>query len=269
MTKKNKKNQDQFLKILIILLLLLTISLIIASIYARNLIEPDSKMAKNLHNMLNTEELTNCDGLFYYSDSKETYDTISSETKLCLAYQKSKIKNVETEFWKKAKKKDICTKDNMTFRVDNKENKCIVSKIDKAIIEKTYKAIFGKNINDDKSFKIDNSNICYLKDKYYYCGLSESVTYTLGNEAMIYRIIDKGVEKGKQIVLYDYFLKINNDICFKNYTTSDKNESCTKDYKNNKNIDYKFLKSYGTKYKHIFEKSSDDSYYWVSSEPVK
>ena len=34
---------------------------------------------------------------------------------------------------------------------------------------------------------------------------------------------------------------------------------------NKKEVDYKFLKKYGTRYVHIFKKSGD-SYYWVSSK---
>ena len=37
----------------------------------------------------------------------------------------------------------------------------------------------------------------------------------------------------------------------------------------NKKVDIDFLLKNGTKYKHIYEKAKDGTYYWVSSEPVK
>ena len=269
--KKKKINilQDKILLILLIILAILSITIIIVKVVMHNHLDTESKLVTELHNYFNSKDLGNCDGLFNYAEDKIDYDKIDAETKLCLAYQKSEIKVLETKTLKPAKKKNTCTKDGMKFRVDEEKNECSYKIIEKSEIEKTYKKLYGKNIENDESFKIDNLNICYLKDDKYYCGLSETFTYTLGNESVIYRVMEKAIEKGSDIIIYDYFAKVNNEKCFKTYTTSTINENCTTEYKKHKEINYKFMKKYGTEYKHIFKKAEDGSYYWVSSEPIK
>ena len=185
-----------------------------------------------------------------------------------MAYQKAEINNVEVETVKPKKKKETCTLNGMVFRKNDETNECIISKIKKEQIDNSYKKLFGKEIEFNESFKIDNLNICYLKDDYYYCGLSETFTYTYGSESTVYRVIKKAEEKSSDIIIYDYFVKINNNKCYKNYTTADINDTCTEQYKNNKNINYKFMKKYTTEYKHVYRKLEDGTYYWISSEPI-
>ena len=207
--------------------------------------------------------------MFTYTEKKVGYSDIDPETRLCIAYQKADIKDTETGTMKATKKKNTCTEDGMTFRVDEESKECSYTKIEKSIIDNSYQKLYGKEVENNESFKIDNLNICYLKDGYYYCGLSETFTYTLGNESIIYRVMEKAVEKSSDIIIYDYFAKLNNDTCFKAYTTTTVNKNCTDEYKNNKEINYKFMKKYATKYKHVFRKAEDNTYYWVSSEPVE
>ena len=109
------------------------------------------------------------------------------------------------------------------------------------------------------------SKICYYDEDNYYCGLSEKYTYTIGAEPHTYRTIKSAYKKGDEIVIYDYFLRTINDDCFTSYMKDEKNETCGKALENKKEVDYKFLKKYGTRYVHIFKKSGD-SYYWVSSK---
>lgn len=264
----NNKKNDKVLIILIIFLIITTLSLVIVKIINRHNLKNNDELVVELHNYFNTENLENCAGLFIYNEKIINYDNISSKNKKCLAYQKSDIKNSEDVVLSAKKGKNICKKDDMIFKTDENSNECIVKKIDKKIINNTYKKIFGKDIEDEESFRIDNYNICYLKDDFYYCGLSETYTYTIGNDSMIYRIIEKAIEKGSTIEIYDYFIKINNNICYNNYTTDKENNDCTEEYKNNSKINYKFMKKFGTEYKHVFKKSNDDTYYWISSEPI-
>lgn len=276
MKKKNKKInsvinfiKDKSLIILISLLVIISLILLIVWLLNINNLKTDDKLVTELHNYFSTDDLGNCEGLFIYSKDKIEYKDINSETRLCLAYQKTEIKNAELETLKADKKKDICTLENMTFKKDEETNTCSVSKIRKDVINETYKKLYGKDIEANEAFKIDNLNICYLKDDFYYCGLSETFTYTLGSESTIYRVIKKAVEKSSEIIIYDYFLKINEDTCYENYTTTATIQKCTDKYKKKKDVNYKLLKKYGTEYKHVFKKSKDDSYYWVSSEPIK
>lgn len=271
MKSKNKKNnivQDRLLLILIIILVILSVIIVTLKIATKDNLDTESTIVTELHNYFNSDDLGNCEGLLTYAENKITYDEIDSETRLCLAYQKSSIKDVETGTMKASKKKETCTENGMTFRVDEDSKECSYSKVKKDVIDNTYKKLYGKEAENNKEFRVDNTHICYLKDDYYYCGLSETFTYTLGNESVIYRVIDKAVEKKDTIEIYDYFVKLNGNSCFQNYTTNTINNECTEEYKNVKDINYKFMRKYGTKYKHIFKKSSDNFYYWVSSEPI-
>lgn len=264
---KSKINEDKILTILIIILVLLSLFLIISRIVRGRILDVNSDLVKELHNYFSTDDLSNCKGLINYTDGLVQFDDIDIETKLCLAYQKADLKNSETETINRVKKKDICTTDGMTFRIAENTNECVINKIDKKIIDDSYKKLFGRDNENNKEFRVDNTHVCYLKDDKYYCGLSETFTYTIGNEATIYRVLSRVVEKGSSIYLYDYFTKIINDTCYKNYTTATINQECTNNYGEDK-VNYKFMKKYATKYVHTYKKSTDGTYYWVSSKPI-
>ena len=261
--------QDKLLKGIIVILILIVVLLIAYRLFYGKSLATDNKLVKELHGYLMPTDLNNCDGLSNYADKKITTKDLDDTTKLCLAYQKINTKNAPVEEYDKTKKKETCNVDNMIFGSEENEDKCSVVKIKKNIIEKTYQKLFGENINTKDAFNYDNSHICYLKDDYYYCGKSETYTYVIDGTTAIYRIIDKAIEKGSTITIYDYFLKINSDECYKNYTTLDKNDNCTKNYNEKSKIDYNFMKKYGTMYKHIYQKDKNGNYYWVSSTPVK
>jgi len=268
--KKNKIFKDKVFIILLIMLVLVTIWLLLTIVSNRNNLKLNDKTLNEIHNYFNFDDLDKCEGLFNYTDKKVNSKNIEDEIKNCIAYNKSDIKNIEEETLKTESKKNICKKDDMIFRAEDDTTECKITKIKKKYIDNTYKKIFGEGIGNIESFKVDNFNICYLSNDYYYCGLSETFTYTIGSESSIYRVLNRAVEKGNQIVIYDYFIRINNDKCYSNYTTSNINSECNDKYSKlkKKKIDYKFMKKYGTEYKHIYEKAKDGTYYWVSSEPV-
>lgn len=261
--------QDKLLKGIIVILILIVVLLIAYRLFYGKSLATDNKLVKELHGYLMPTDLNNCDGLSNYADKKITTKDLDDTTKLCLAYQKINTKNAPVEEYDKTKKKETCNVDDMIFGSEENEDKCSVVKIKKNIIEETYQKLFGEKINTKDAFNYDNSHICYLKDDYYYCGKSETYTYVIDGTTAIYRIIDKAIEKGSTITIYDYFLKINSDECYKNYTTLDKNDNCTKNYNEKSKIDYNFMKKYGTMYKHIYQKDKNGNYYWVSSTPVK
>ncbi|MBE6156760.1 MAG: hypothetical protein E7161_03330 [Firmicutes bacterium] len=273
MKKRNPKNidvaNDKVLVLLIGLLMVVSIILVVIWIFNSNNLKTNSQLVTELHNYFSSEDLGNCEGLFNYDLDKVEYKDIDVETRLCIAYQKADIKVVETETIKADKKKEICTiEDKMVFKTNDDSNECTISKVKKELIDNSYKKLYGRNIEHNESFKIDNLNICYLKDDYYYCGLSEIFTYTLGSESIIYRVMKKAEEKSSDIVIYDYFVKINEDVCYKYYTAASINQECTDNYKENSDIDYNFMKKYGTSYKHVYREAEDGTYYWVSSEPL-
>lgn len=270
--QQNKKRvlDDKILKILIGLLILVTALLVVFLVINLNKVDIDSPEIVALHNYFNSEKIKNCDGLFNYANNKVEYNNVKSANRLCIAYQSAEIKDVETGTLKADKKKSICTfEKGKTFKVSGDTKECSYTKIKRTYIDKSYMNLFGYEIEDNESFKIDNKNICYLKDNYYYCGEAETQTYVIGGESLVYRVIDKAVEKGSEIIIYDYFVRINSDQCYKNYTTAIVNEKCTEMYENKAKINYKFMKQYGTPYKHIYRENENGTYYWVSSEPIK
>ena len=261
--------EDKLLKVIIVILILVVILLLIYRIFYGKPISNDNKLVKELHSYLMPDDLNNCDGLSNYSDKKVTSKDLTDDIKLCLAYQKSDVKDAKIEEYDPEKKKETCNTNEMIFGLEDGATKCNVAKIKKEVIESTYLKLFGEKIKTEDAFNYDNSHICYLKDNYYYCGKAETYTYIIDGTTAIYRIIEKAIEKGSTITLYDYFIKINSNECYKNYTTLEKNNNCTKNYTEKTKIDYNFMKKYGTMYKHIYHKNKDGEYYWVSSEPIE
>ena len=264
-----KKEKDIVFIILVILLIGLSLFLIIYRVVNGKNINTESKEVKQLYDYLNADKLSNCNGLFMYTDKEVKYDNLNSENKLCLAYQMADISEAEEEEYTPKKKESTCKiEDSMVFRADDETGKCQVTKIQKNVIDDTYKQVFGKDIENNTSFKINNSEVCYLKDDYYYCGQSETITYVLGNDSTIYRVINNAAEKGNKIIIYDYFTKIIDSTCYATYTTDIQLEKCSKAYEKNNNIEYKFMRKYTTKYEHVFEKDEDGNYHWVSTKPL-
>ena len=252
------------------MLAVVSVTLMAFLIIKKDSIDPESGLILQLHNYFNSEKSENCEGLFNYSNKLVNYNDIEEKSRLCFAYQKAELKEIEISTVKVDKKKDVCTiKKSMKFKSDENGKECSYTKIKRELIDNSYKTLFGKNVDNNESFKIDNKTICYLNDDYYYCGLSETFTYTFGGESFIYRVIEKAVEKSSSIVIYDYFLRINDGTCYKNYTTSEINEKCNKNYTSKTNITFKYMKKYGTKYKHVYKQNEDGTYHWVSTEPIK
>ena len=170
----------------------------------------------------------------------------------------------------KTKKGNICKLDDeLIFATDNYEDKiCTLTKLNKDEVNNEYKNMFGSDISEYKQFQYDGATICYVKDDAYYCGLSETFTYSIGAEPHTYRAIKDAYKKGDELIIYDYFLKVINDECFTSYMDTTKNDKCSTNYSEltNKDMTYKFLKKNGTLYKHTFKKDGK-SYYWVSSKP--
>lgn len=260
------KKKNLYLYILILLVIVTGIVVLVNYRSSQKLY----KRVEELYNYFNTDNLEICNGLFNYSNEKVDASDVDNETKLCLAYKKIDKSNLEAINVTKDKKKTICTVDKMVFRVNDDEKECTYYKVDKNKVNDSYKKIFGTDIPEDtKSFQADTFNVCYVKGDALYCGLSETYTYVLGNDVNIYRTTEKIEEKGSELVLYDYFVKVVNQECYDSYTTSDANSKCTSNLKNTKDIKYKFLKKNGTLYKHIFKKDSNGEIHWESSEPVK
>ena len=255
------------IKILNVIIVLLLIAIVVIIFKKGKPLNTNGKVVKDLYSYVGNNNLEKCGGLVFYSDEEINYDKLSDETKLCLAYTKVNDEDKEELKVDKAKKGNTCSlKDSLVFATDNYEDKiCTLSKTNKDLVNENYKNMFGKEITSYDKFQLDNTTICYYDEDNYYCGLSEKYTYTIGAEPHTYRTIKSAYKKGEEIVIYDYFLRTINDNCFTSYMKDEKDETCGKALENKKEVDYKFLKKYGTRYVHTFKKSGD-SYYWVSSK---
>lgn len=261
---KKRKNL-MFIGVIIIL----TLVIVLYFMFKGSSLSGESDTVKQLYTYLGSNDLQVCAGLVNYGDKEITVDDISNDMKICMAYSLVDSNDVVEVKIDKSKKNNTCSvKDGVVFATDNYEDDiCTVTKVDEILINNKYKEMYGKDIENSEKFQYDNSTICYyVEDEGYYCGLSETYTATIGAEPHTYRTIKKVVEGKDELVIYDYFLRVINDECYENYTTDTKNDKCTKKY--NGNVKYNFLKKYGTEYKHTFKKAGE-SYYWVSSVPVK
>lgn len=259
--------------ILVGLLIISTIVLIGVNIYFGNSVDIEEKHIANLYEYISNEEITKCEGLLFYSDDKVTKDGLTDGQKTCISFIKTDNLKGETVKLKKDKKSKICSlEDGIKFATDNYEGKkCTIKKYETSLVKAKYKEIFGENMPEDlKSFVIDDANICYLKDNEYYCGLSEIFSFTIGNESFVYRTINQAKEKGNnEVIIYDYFIKINNNKCYPSFNSTKEIKECSKKYNSKDKMNFKFIKKHGTKYKHIFKKlDNSDNYYWFSSEPI-
>ena len=268
--KGNKKTNDKLLIVLLVILAIIAVVLLVIRIVGGKQLDLEDDLVVELHNYFSTDDLSNCEGLFAYDDVKVNAKDVSLETKACLAYQKSDISNKTEEEWASDKKNSTCVQDDMIFKTEEDTKVCKVTVYDKNVLNDTYKKMYGEELTGT-GFKVDNFHICYAKDDKYYCGLSETFTYTIGSESIIYRVMEKAVKKGSSIEIYDYFVKINENKCYNSYTsTTSENKECTKEYVSNKtkDIDYHFMEKYAIKYKHVYKKGDNKTYYWVSSEPL-
>ena len=261
------KKKNKLIVILSIIIVILVVVVIVLFVKKGRPISSNGELVKELYSYIGNEDLEKCGGLVFYDKEKIDYDKLSEETKICLAYIKVNDDKREELKIDKGKQKNLCSlKDGLVFATGNYEDKiCTLSKTKSDLISEKYEELFGKTIEDYKNFQLDNVSICYYDEDSYYCGLSESYTYVFGAEPHTYRAIRSSFKKGDEIIIYDYFLRTINNDCFTNYVSDDKNDVCSKALENKKDVNYKFLKKYGTKYKHVFKKDND-KYYWVSSE---
>ena len=248
---------------------MIALLLILGAIWlSRRSLNPDSKLATNLYSYLGTNDVNVCGGLNNYADELVSSEDLSEDLKICSAYTRVSENDITTMKIDKSKKNNTCSINNdIVFATDNYEDDiCTVTKIDAKKINDEYKTIYGSDIKENQKFQYNSTTVCYYSEDAYYCGLGESYTYTIGAEPHTYRSIKQVKKSSNKIIIYDYFLKIVNDECYGSFTTDKTIDKCNDEYNSNK-MDYKFLKKYGTLYKHTYQKNGKN-YYWVSSEPV-
>lgn len=270
--KKKRIKGKQIAKIAFILLIVVTLILLVFMIFKGKIISSNSSLVNELYTYLGQNDLTYCEGLSTYDDKKVNFKTLDKATQLCNItaglYAENDLTTMKID---KSKKNNTCSiEDDFVFATDNYEDEvCTIYRIETKKIEKKYKEVYGKEIESPNSFNLNSTVVCYPGEEYYYCGLAETFTVTVGAEPETFRSIKQATEKNNKIIIYDYFIKIVNEECYTSYMGDTKNSSCTSEYSADTKINYNYLKKYGTLYKHTFKKAKNDSYYWVESEPVE
>lgn len=215
-------------------------------------------------------DINYCDGLVFYQDNEVNIDSLSYDQKMCLAYQKSN--DYEEDYLNTNKNKEYCSINKKElFLKDENENSCKISKININTLNDAYKTIFNDSITNYEDFRLNGENICHFNndDNTYYCGSSIERKVEVGWSPTTYRFINKAIKKGNNIIIYDYLLLINNNICYQDINKT-VNNKCSDILSNNSNqkINIKFVKKYGSMYKHVFTKNEEGNYYWQSSTKI-
>ena len=255
--------------ILILIITIVIVALIIIHLLKGKSLNTESPVVTELYSYLGNNDLEVCNGLATYDIEDIDYDSLDNSMRICTAYSLLELDDSTLLKIDKTKKNNTCSVgENITFATDNyEEDICSVTKVSADVINEQYQKMYGKSIESYDQFQYSDTTICYYEDGYYYCGLSEQYTTTIGGEPHTFRSIKKATEKGDTMIIYDYFLKIVNNECYTSYNQDEKNDKCSENYNENTEVDYKFLKKYGTAYKHTFKKEKD-AYHWVKSELV-
>lgn len=266
--KENKK--DILVKILLGIVLILVLVILVLVFLKGKKVDTNSSLINEIYAKLGQNDLSFCAGLNTYGDDVKNYDSIDSSVRICNSianlYNGEGYTLLRVD---KTKKNNTCSMgEDVIFATDNYEDElCSIYRIDKSKVQEMHKSIYGKEIDSFDPVNLSNTISCFPLDDYYYCGLSETFTVTVGNEPETFRSIKEARESGDKIIVYDYFIKVLNDECYTSYMDNTTNASCTSEYKTNKNVDYDYLRKFGTLYKHTFKKNADGTYYWVQSEP--
>jgi len=267
-----KKKQFKKFVPLILFIFIILLVIIVFFLVGDKKLDLESNEVNKLYSYLGEVDIYRCGGLISYGEKAITKDDLSDNNTFCNSYYnltENDIKILEVKSTKTGKNK-ICKVGDNTFIPDENSNNCMYTEITKKDLNKAYQKIYGEEISKyiDK-FSISDSEVCYLKGEIYSCGNTGTYTYSIGTNATVYRIMDKAVKtySDSKITISDYYLKISNNICYKN-GSSEELEECSKEIKAGAKIDAELIKHYGSLYKHTFLNDSNNNFYWSKSEPI-
>lgn len=261
-----KKMVISVLGIIIIVVVLLAVIFL-----GTKTLDTDSDLIEELYTYLGVVDINQCGGLLAYTGSEVTYDSISEENRLCMAYYQL------TEDEKAIEISDITTTNDYDMsvceigegiRFISEDSNCSYEIIAKDTLDEAYSKIYGSTITDEaESFYISSTKACYIEGDTYYCGDAETIEVTLVPESTIYRLIIKASEKmNGDIVITDYYLRITDDKCYQSSSTDSEVSTCsTLLEEGDVSIDSDFVQEYGTLYEHIFKLDENGNYYWYTS----
>lgn len=258
--------------IFILAVVCIIIFVIFAFIFGDKNLDLNSNEVSSLYKYLGEVDIYHCGGLSTYSENTITKDDISDGNKLCMAYynlnqDKVKKETIDSYGVNKNDIKICKVGENITLATNNDEDFCNYFSFSKNELNNSYNDIYGTEISNYNSFYISSSNSCYLEGETYYCGTSETFTYSLAEQATVYRLLNKAVQQlNGDIIIYDYFLKVTEDSCYDSSDSKVAMDKCSKALDSQNEIDAEFVRKYGSIYKHTFKKNSNGDYYWAKSE---
>ena len=259
-------------KIILSVFLVLLLTVIIAIVATSKGININDATVQNLYNKID-QNLEYCDGMFLYTDKTIKTKDLTKEQKMCLAFIHVEKDKITTKKLDLKKKKDYCVVEKSSnFLKDEDDDTCTVKSISSENLYLTYKSIFNEELTENETFKTSDESFCYFnkKENEYICGTANERTIVVGWEPTVYRYIKKATQDDDKIEIYDYFLIINSNRCYKNNSQTE-NKKCSEKLEKNKKvtINNKFVRDYGTLYKHTFKKGNDNNFYYYSTTPVK
>lgn len=231
----------------------------------------NSAKIKDLYTYLGDVDINKCGGLTTYRDVAVSVSDIDTENKACEAYYHTLKKSEKTSevTGKDENGTNTCKiSDNITL--SSNDELCNYEVINMNDLKETYYKLYNEDLNTEEDmFYIATSKACYKEGEEYYCGNALSYKISIAPDAIIYRFINKAIEKNDNIEIYDKFLKISDNKCFSKNNNIE-NTECSNhlseyDLTNDEQV-IELVKKYGSTYKHTF-KSNSDSYYWSKSEP--
>ena len=233
----------------------------------------ESEQIANLYSYLGEVDVYHCGGLNQYSGEEVTYDTLSNDNKLCMAYyelsEEKKTKNTAEVTITNDNDISVCEIGEGTRLAANEnEEECYYNTINKEDLIEAYQKAYGKDLPDETSFYISGTEACYLEGEEYNCGNAETYMVSLTPEATIYRLMNKAVEKmNGDIVISDYYLRISDNKCYSSNSSNSEISACSTIITDNPNeeITSEFVLEHGSIYEHTFKQDKDGNYYWYSS----
>ncbi len=265
--------QKKYILIGVSLIIILALIFLLVGDKNLNLKSPE---IEKLYSYLGEVDVYHCGGLNTYSSEAVTKDTLTSDTRLCMAYYNIPAKDISSQTveitGKNANSLNICKVGEGTTLSAGDNSNCAYTKISKESLKQAYLEIYGEEPKKYEEFNISNTKSCYLEEDTYYCGDAETYSISIMPETNIYRLKKSALKRfNGDIIISDYFLKIANNKCYLTASGEEESSTCTEALSKYSNFDSlsnaekaQFVKKYGKLYKHVY-KELNNNYYWSKS----